>query len=535
MNKLLFVMLSIVTITSTSLYAQLTENETKLFKSVQGGDYYIVTTQNLIDAGTNVNAVDPSTGNTPLHLAAGYRTVAALILKGANTLTKNNAGELPIETALEFYSTHLVGKTGETWEDPKKEGANFDENKDLFELLVKDLPVEDFEKLIYTFAAYENSKPLEWLLSVKPAEVTIDKTFKEKTNIMSSDYRVYNEFVFSALSKAAAMGRDKNIQLLLDNGADDYTNVEKAFRPIEFAERWANVVPILLIMQYNPKYKESYQILKNFDEKGVLGPAGVKKAVTLLESGLANKTEYEKLEPEQKATQNNLLFRYAKYCENVAKDPVAAGIALNVINKRYTDLTEYQKQETPRMGSAASYSTLELADSNFDETRFQEIAKNFVWGKDGKNRPKDIETAELAIKCLTKVANICNAAWANKTTAKKLTKVIEKETNPNNSYTDVLDVLEAQNGLLDYLYYRTLSMMPGKRTGTVAALALAVELDTRATGGYWPAQRGNIKILLESEKNIDADFKSISDFKDIDVSNKIDEIGFMLDEDMNFK
>jgi ankyrin repeat protein len=60
--------------------------------------------QHLIDAGTNVNAVDRR-GDTPLHLAArngGTKIAQALITAGANIGTINRGGEPPIVTAFEY-------------------------------------------------------------------------------------------------------------------------------------------------------------------------------------------------------------------------------------------------------------------------------------------------------------------------------------------------------------------------------------------------------------------------------------------------
>lgn len=513
MNKLLLAMLTTLALSSTSIYAQLTENEKKLFESAQKGDFYVVITQDLIKAGTNVNAIDPVTGNAPLHEAYGYRTVAALLLGGAKTTIKNKEGILPIQSALEFYINHTFSDAGIAWEDPNKEGESFNENKALFELLIKDVPDKDFETLIGKFAGYENSKPLEWLLSVKPSTVNIDACYGCFTNKANSTYEPY----VTPLLRATLKGYEKNIQMLLNNGADDYIRIDK-LRPIE-------IVGDLVSKGTYYGLQKSYLVLKNFDETGPLRPEGVKEAVALLESGNANPEEYSKLSKAQREAQNNLLFRYAVYSEN-GKNFIAANIALSILNNRYIDLTDYQQIETTRMGVRVQHTMLKTVKEEFDEAKFMALAKNFLWEDDNVKTTKEVETAELARLCFKKVANICNTVYKNNKGISNLTKFMDKE---NVMYTDVLDMLSNANGLIDYLYYTALSLPAGKRTAVVAALDLAIELDIRATGGgYWADQKTNIKEFIKTEETLDPKFKSIIGSKEKDLENRIQEIEMKL-------
>ncbi len=65
-----------------------------LFAAAQQGKNFAVT--KAVELGANVNATQPRSGNTALHLAVGYPTIMDFLLsKDADPNEKNNKGESP--------------------------------------------------------------------------------------------------------------------------------------------------------------------------------------------------------------------------------------------------------------------------------------------------------------------------------------------------------------------------------------------------------------------------------------------------------
>ena len=362
----------------------MTELDRKLFTSVQSGDKTYDETAKLIEANANVNAVDPSTGNSILHMAQGRRTLTLLLKQpGIKTNVTNKLGITPAQTVMEFYVNNYFSKAGWAWEDETRSGMNFDENKDLFAMLTKNLELWQMEELIINFALNSCSKPLEWLLSLKTPGVDINASF-------GAPYE-------AALIKATEAGLPKNVQLLLDNGADDYVIKASTYeRALKLAEKGTT-----------DRHKECLEILRWFDEQGPLGERGVKTAQIILQGDLASAERYEKLLPNEKASQNNLLFRFAQYSKDKGNDN-ALKLALKVLNERSADLT--QEQQHTKMGTATAYNLVSDPSMEFNKNIFRENATKFLKSFQGfKNIDlTDLNTSEIALICIKKIVSFFN-------------------------------------------------------------------------------------------------------------------------------
>ena len=190
-------------------------------------------------------------------------------------------------------------------------------------------------------------------------------------------------------------------------------------------------------------------------------------------------------------------------------------MALNVLSERCNDLEKYQKREAVRMMDRVKRSYIKTTEMVFDEDSFKELAKDFLWGNNEDKKAEDIETVELATKCGVKVMTMINEAKINSVNYVEYPALIK----------DAFNILNAQNGLIDYLYDRALFSTPGKRTGIMSALDTFVDIGKTLTsfnGARW--DRTNIEEFIESEKTLDPVFKTIVDIKELDISNERNEI-----------
>lgn len=85
-------------------------------------------TQELLDKGANVNAINPASGNTPLHTAIYYgswyrwedpyeKIVKLLLERGADTSIQNKRGDTPIRLAEISGNPSVINLVKETLEN----------------------------------------------------------------------------------------------------------------------------------------------------------------------------------------------------------------------------------------------------------------------------------------------------------------------------------------------------------------------------------------------------------------------------------
>jgi hypothetical protein len=452
---------------------------------VQSGDKTYDETAKLIEANANVNAVDPSTGNSILHVAQGRRTLTLLLKQpGIKTNVTNKLGITPAQTVMEFYVDHYftldgLAKVDETKSRANFNGVNFDENKDLFAMLTKNLELWQMEELIINFASNSRSQPLEWLLSLKTPGVDINASFEAPYD--------------AALIKAAEAGLPKNVQLLLDNGADDYVYKASTYeRALKLAEKGTT-----------DGHKACYEILRSFDEKGPLGERGVKTAQIILQGDLASEERYEKLLPNERTAQNNLLFRFAAYSKEKGNDN-AVKLVLKVLNERAADLTQEQQNATIKMGTATTYNLI-TPPTKFNEAKFRNNIITFIklMNKDLRQFEEsyftEMRTEALAALGFKELAKVCNVGFFD----------FQKKKTLKDFYASYeAQILVDPNGLIGYLYNKALKATPANRTGEVLALDTLIILadnaviNTKESQNY-DIQKAEIKSFISEEVKVD--------------------------------